>query len=250
MSDYRGSDTEYYRNYYKDKCDIAYTGEGVKNTSRMLVFCEWVRANHKPGDKILDVGCGDAIFSELMPEFEWYGIDLNTERAQKRIPADRLVAQDLMQAPYPWDDGFFDAVVCSEVWEHVWDLRIGHKEVKRLLKREGTYYISTPNFFWLQNILDHHTRIMQDVNNHWAWEHIRHYSFDTHEKFLNQCGFIVANHTGADAHFDPVTGSICRAIMQGLTEQGVQVSEAVLHKWVGQAIPFYSHTTVIAARKA
>ena len=73
---------DYYKTYYQRMGDAAYTGESRKNTSRMLVFTEWLRSYCKPGDKVLDIGCGDAIFAELMPEFDWYGIDINTEKAQ------------------------------------------------------------------------------------------------------------------------------------------------------------------------
>lgn len=240
----------YYKKYYTEMGDAAYLGEKLKQSSRMLVFCEWLRAELKPGAKVLDIGCGDAIFAELMPEFEWYGVDINVEKATKRIPAERLKTHDLMVAPYDFQTGMFDAVITSEVLEHVWDLRIVHKEVKRLLKRDGIYVISTPNWAWLQNLLEHHTRLKSEFDLPWQIEHIRHYDFDLHKKYLNEVGFVVEKHTGSCGHYDPVTANICRAIRDGLRAKGVETDENELHVFAGRGIPHLSHTTIIASKKA
>ncbi len=250
MSNDISSDSEYYQTYYKRMGEHAYLGENVKNSSRMLVFCDWLRKELKPGARVLDVGCGDAIFADLMPEFEWYGVDMNTERAEKRIPAERLKTADLMKPPYEFETSYFDAVITSEVLEHLWDLRVVHKEVKRVLKREGLYVISTPNFDWITNHLESFRRIMQDRNNHWAWEHVRHYNFDTHKKFLNDCGFVVENHQGADEHYCPIAANVAVAVQAGLRERGIEISTPELGAMIGKGIPFYMHTVVVSARKA
>lgn len=257
MSD---SANQYYKDYYTALGAEAYTGEKCKDTSRMLVFQEWLRAELKPGAKVLDIGCGDAVFARLMPEFEWHGVDINTEKASDLFDDDaglpkgalvNLCEQDLMQPPYGhWQAGTFDAIICSEVLEHLWDLRVVHKEAKRLLKRDGLYVISTPNFDWIQNHLEGFRRIMPVAGQSWTWEHIRHYNFDNHKEHLNSVGFIVEKHTGADSHYDPVTAHISRRIRDRLRERGVEIPENVLHMWCGEAIPHYSHTTVISARKA
>ncbi len=255
MSDYKSSDQEYYKTYYDRTGDAAYLGEKAKNTSRMLVFQEWLRKELKPGAKILDIGCGDAIFAELMPEFEWYGVDINLERARDRLPptdlesVPRKAEQDLMKPPYPWPEKYFDAIICSEVLEHLWDLRVVHKEAKRVLKRDGLYVISTPNFDWITNHLESFRRIMQTKEAHWTFEHVRHYNYDTHKAFLNECGFVIENHTGADAHFCPVFANAARGVREGLRARGVEVDEAELHKMIGEAVPFYQHTIVLSARK-
>ena len=250
-------DKSYYQTYYDRMKDKSYLGELAKHTSRMLVFQEWLRSYLKPGAKVLDIGCGDAIFAELMPEFEWYGVDINTERAKARIPAlspdetqCRLAEHDLMKIPYPWAPGYFDAVICSEVLEHLWDLRIVHKEAKRLLKRDGVYVISTPNFQWITNHLEHFQRIRSQFEQHWTVEHIRHYDYDIHKKYLNEVGFVIDRHTGADAHYCPIFANACRAVRDGLRKDGVEVSEERLHQLVGEGVPFYQHTVVIASRKA
>lgn len=239
-------DITYYKRYYQD-CG-AYAGEMWKHSSRFLVFQDWLREYLKPGAKILDIGCGDAVFSKLMPEFEWYGVDINIEKAAHL--GDKAKSQDLMKPPYPYESGTFDAIVCSEVLEHLWDLRVVHKEAKRLLKREGVYVISTPNFDWLQNHLEHHRAIMTDFAKCWTVEHTRHYNFDTHKKFLNDVGFVVDKHTGADGHFDPITANICATIQKRLRDKGVETNLEELHKFAGEGVPHYSHTVIVSAKKA
>jgi SAM-dependent methyltransferase len=259
-------DKSYYSTYYDRMGANSYLGEGAKHSSRMLVFCEWLRAELKPGAKVLDVGCGDAVFAELMPEFEWYGVDINTERAEKRISrvdravgycndeivteSGRLATQDLMKPPYPWPDKYFDAIISSECTEHLWDLRIVHKEAKRLLKREGPYIISTPNFQWLTNHLEHFQRIRSQFDQHWTIEHIRHYDFDLHKRYLNEVGFVVEKHQGADEMYCPIMANVANFIQAGLRERGHEISTPELGVMMGKAIPHYMHTTVIMGKKA
>ncbi len=246
----RKTDTEYYTNYYSDALENAYLGEKLKDSSRMLVFTDWIRSQVKAGGKILDIGCGDAIFAELMPEYDWYGIDINTEKAIKRIKPENLHNVDLMKDRYPFDDKSFDCIITSEVLEHVWDLRVVHKEAKRLLKREGIYIVSTPNFQWLQNHLEHFQRLRSQFEQPWTIEHIRHYDYEIHKKYLNECGFIIEKHTGADAHYDPITATISRTIRDRLRENGVEISEFKLHQWCGEALPHYAHTIILQSKKA
>lgn len=261
MSNEPKNDLEYYSSYYDRMKDKSYLGESAKHTSRMLVFQEWLRSYLKPGDRVLDIGCGDAIFAELMPEFEWYGVDINTERAIDRFrdhcernpdrPDERaLVTHDLMKPPYPWPEKYFDAIICSEVLEHVWDLRIVHKEAKRLLKRDGVYVISTPNFQWLTNHLEHFQRIRTMFEQHWTIEHIRHLDYDLHKRYLNEVGFVVDRHQGADEMYCPIMANAAQAIQFGLRERGHEISTQELGVMIGKGVPHYMHTVIIAAKKA
>jgi 2-polyprenyl-3-methyl-5-hydroxy-6-metoxy-1,4-benzoquinol methylase len=52
---------------------------------------------------------------------------------------------DLNVDTLPWDDDFFDVIICSEIIEHIFDTDRLLEQIKRVLKPSGTLIISTPN---------------------------------------------------------------------------------------------------------
>jgi SAM-dependent methyltransferase len=79
------------------------------------------RAVHRPL-RILDSGCGNGLSVDLLADrgFESWGVDLSALRKwqwRERIRRDRLACADSMRLPFA--DGFFDAILCSGVLEHV-----------------------------------------------------------------------------------------------------------------------------------
>lgn len=72
--------------------------------------------------RVLDSGCGNGEAVDLLSEagFEAWGHDLSAFRKWQWRPRerrDRLVVADGLRLPFP--DGYFDAVICSGVLEHV-----------------------------------------------------------------------------------------------------------------------------------
>jgi len=113
----------------------------------------------KRGMKVLDAGCGAG--RHLCEAFreegvEVVGIDLNLEDLRKAHGLLHLMAEekggswllirgDLTKLPFR--DGAFDAVICSEVLEHIPENREAIKELVRVLKPGGTLGVSVPRFF-------------------------------------------------------------------------------------------------------
>jgi glycosyltransferase involved in cell wall biosynthesis/ubiquinone/menaquinone biosynthesis C-methylase UbiE len=64
----------------------------------------------------------------------------------------RLVSWDLEQSPYPLEDDAFDAVVMTEVFEHLreYPIRSLH-EAARVLRPGGRLYFTTPNAAYVKN---------------------------------------------------------------------------------------------------
>lgn len=186
---------DYYEQYHKALGEKAYRLEKQKDSSRVLFIKNILEVSLKPGAKILDVGCGDFYLSKIMPQFDWHGIDVATDFS------DKIVKQDLCTAPYPFEDKTFDAVVCSEVLEHLWYPTVVHHETKRLLKDDGYFILSTPNHDNIDWVLDHHRELLYNMRYTHQTEHIRFYNFEVHQAILEQTGFKVVYHTGCDAHF-------------------------------------------------
>lgn len=94
-----------------------------------------VAALMKPGQTLVDLGCGDMPYREIVEQSGavYQGADLD-DHADLRIGADGKV--DL-------PDQTVDAVLSVQVLEHVRDLDAYCCEIRRLLRPDGTLFLST-----------------------------------------------------------------------------------------------------------
>jgi len=105
-----------------------------------------------------------------------------------------------LNKPLPFEDAFFDAVVCVEGIEHLENPHALVRESRRVLKEDGTFIVSTPN---IQNLLSRikfllfgsfryfNARI--DVADPSCAGHIHPLSFTELEMVLARNGFEVAS---------------------------------------------------------
>jgi SAM-dependent methyltransferase len=102
-------------------------------------------AKHVPiGARILDAGCGTGLNLRHLPPGS-IGLDINPRNvaaAAARLPDHRVVLGDIEAMPF--EDDEFDAVVCTEVLEHVPNARRSLDEIKRVLKPGGVLIGSVP----------------------------------------------------------------------------------------------------------
>ena len=100
-----------------------------------------------PPGALLEVGCGDGYFLAEAAKRGWkvHGIDFDEKAiAQaKALGIDQVVVGDLTTADYPADS--FDAVVMSNVIEHLHDPVATLRICRRLLKQGGRLISITPN---------------------------------------------------------------------------------------------------------
>jgi len=151
----------------------------------------------KGNERVLDAGCGDGYYLKLLhtlyPNLELYGIDIDTKalavaniNLEKELKDKKIIIYKRSINETEFKANFFDAVFSTEVLEHVPDDLGAVKEVKRVLKENGKYIFTVPNynfpFMWdplnwvLQNIFNTHIR-----SGFWAgiWnQHIRLYTID------------------------------------------------------------------------
>jgi ubiquinone/menaquinone biosynthesis C-methylase UbiE len=100
---------------------------------------------------ILDAGCGDGRYTRHIlrradPEALIAAFDLSCRmlvRARRRLKSRRVcqVSADLTRLPFP--DGFFDAIVCGWVLEHLPDPCPGLRELARVLQPGGKMLLMT-----------------------------------------------------------------------------------------------------------
>ncbi len=118
---------------------------------KRLGFIEDVLVNSIPSNgKVLDVGCGNGLISRSLGKFGFFvhGIDVSEkaiDTAKKlnlldNVKFDVLSAEELRASSEK-----YDAVICSEVLEHLQDPTALVSVLYQLLKEEGKLIVTVPN---------------------------------------------------------------------------------------------------------
>ena len=92
---------------------------------------------------VLDVGCGRKPYRHLVPAEKYIGLDLDTPELRAIGAADLYYAG----GAFPVADAGFDAVLCSQVLEHIFTPAAFLGEIHRVLRPGGTLLLTTP-FAW------------------------------------------------------------------------------------------------------
>jgi 2-polyprenyl-3-methyl-5-hydroxy-6-metoxy-1,4-benzoquinol methylase len=124
-----------------------YDFERHRNEGRGMAFAKKYLRDLKPG-KFLDVGCANGFFiNGIRQNTDWevYGVDFGSA-------AVRFAREELKLNVFPGDltetdfaDAYFDFVHINNVLEHVLDPLAVLKECRRIIKSDGTMYLSVPN---------------------------------------------------------------------------------------------------------
>jgi SAM-dependent methyltransferase len=121
----------------------------------VLLTVDLTRLGIRPGDLVLDAGCGEGrhCFGALERGARVVGVDLDRDALRKASGALRFRAHELgrlggtLQADafrLPFADARFDRVICSEVMEHVHDYRAAARELARVVRPGGTVAVTIP----------------------------------------------------------------------------------------------------------
>lgn len=89
----------------------------------------------------LNLGCGND-YIHSTKEKKWINIDDFTDFPGAKI--DKKV--NLNKIPYPFSSGYADEVKMNHVLEHLRDPRAVLKEVHRVMKKGGLFFLNVPHF--------------------------------------------------------------------------------------------------------
>lgn len=96
-----------------------------------------------PG-KVLDVGVGMGRMISHLPDWERYGVDISMgylrEAAAKGVEVCYSLVEEL-----PYQENFFDAILCTDVLEHVLDMNRAVEKILSVLKPGGVLVVRVPN---------------------------------------------------------------------------------------------------------
>lgn len=112
------------------------------------------------GLRILDIGCGDALPLFILNinirqwykvRFKCFGIDISelqiifAKNLKDILKTDNVSFSVGNFEELPYQDSFFDIIICGEVLEHLEHPEACLSEIKRVLNNDGTAIITTPN---------------------------------------------------------------------------------------------------------
>jgi len=126
----------------------------------VLLTVDLARLELRPGDLVLDAGCGEGrhCFGALERGARVVGLDLDRDSLDRGSGPLRARAKELGSFGVmlhgnafrlPFRDETFDRVICSEVMEHVHDWRGAARELARVVRPEGKVAITIPTATWL-----------------------------------------------------------------------------------------------------
>jgi ubiquinone/menaquinone biosynthesis C-methylase UbiE len=95
---------------------------------------------------VLIVGCGSHLDFEIRsPDEKIVAFDLS-HLAMRNAPRDRVDGFVADATCMPLPNGYFNLVICSEVLEHIADIRSVVREIHRVLQPNSTLVVSSPNW--------------------------------------------------------------------------------------------------------
>jgi SAM-dependent methyltransferase len=93
--------------------------------------------------RLLDVGCGSKPYRRYFRQQEYVGLDIDTKANRQAGVADFFYDG----VRFPFQDASFDAVLCNQVLEHVFNPQEFLGEIRRVLKPGGRLLLTVP-FVW------------------------------------------------------------------------------------------------------
>jgi SAM-dependent methyltransferase len=116
---------------------------------------------------LLDVGCGPATLSRLMPgSVRYHGIDIAVQE-----PAANLIEMDFVDEPISFRGQSFDLIVVQGVFEYVGGFQSRKlKEIRDLLRDGGTFVVTYTNYehrqktrYWAHNNIQQPAEFRRDL---------------------------------------------------------------------------------------
>jgi len=158
-------------------------------------------ANVRAGDRVLDVGCGEARFTAELARAgaRVLGVEVAEEPLRRARAEHPELDLRVLAGAGPWElaDAEFDVVWAGEVIEHVADTAAWLSEVRRVLRPQGALLLSTPAHGRLKLLRLALSR--RDFAEHFdpLGEHLRFYSRETLTRLVGEFGFEQVDVRGA-----------------------------------------------------
>lgn len=184
-----------------DRCPICH---GADRT-RLMMF--WLEKMGRVGEKpvsVLHVAPEYGLYLWLMrqPNIDYVGCDIDKSRYRH---IRNMVDADLTALPI--SDDRFDIVLCSHVLEHVVDDLSAMREIRRVLRPDGTALLLVPEAIDGSDP-DEDPNIVSPEERHehfGQWDHVRLYTRELFNERLTQAGFSIKSFNPFERNADEAT---------------------------------------------
>jgi len=152
---------------------------------------------HNPTAKILEIGCGDGGTGALALSERKCGyyaaVEIFPEAAAKASrQINEVVVGNVEQVQLPWEPDTFDALIMSEVLEHLVDPWATLRKIHPLLKRRALVFASSPN-------VSHRRVVSMLIRGEWNLDnagimdrtHLRWFTPKTYRELFQSSGYHV-----------------------------------------------------------
>lgn len=199
----------YYEEYWSD---AGFHPQRRMNSALEELFV----TNIQSGSKVLDVGCGNASVCGCWFQrrgCDYVGVDIS-QHAVNEARAAGVNARKIDQAsqlPYPNDT--FDAAVCLEVLEHLFQPDVAALEILRILKPGGVLIVTVPNAaYWRRRVellFGRWNPLGDDLSIEQPWRdpHIRFFTRSRLRAMLVSAGFVQSEVGGHSSEYSGLVGS-------------------------------------------
>ncbi|MGA5196493.1 class I SAM-dependent methyltransferase [Streptomyces exfoliatus] len=208
------------RDFYENPTVPVASGEArTLRQARMLADALGPVGPGRPAATVLDVGCGDgsagAIAARVLGGHRVVGIDWSQDALRRAAPRlSQVVRGELTGSGLPFASDSADAVLFSEVVEHLVDPDSALDELRRVLRPGGHLMLSTPNLgAWYNRALllagvqpvfsEVSLRRIHGRPGSEVVGHLRLYTARALREFVAASGFEVVKLAGAPFHGVP-----------------------------------------------
>jgi len=146
----------------------------IADIKRLQFIITTLNENLQKGSRVLDVGCGNGIISRGVGKegYQVHGIDISEKAIEKakalttlpNVTFDNISAEQLVA-----DGNKFDAVICSEVLEHLNHPQKLLKVLYDSLRDNGLLIVTVPNGRGPREMFVTKPIIRMQQKNNWMW---------------------------------------------------------------------------------
>jgi SAM-dependent methyltransferase len=181
--------------------NIDHYGMPTRYAQKEATYFEGERADYvavlPPDAKVLEIGCGSGATGALALSAgratRYCGVELEpSAAANAAAKLTDVIVGDVEVIDLPWPPGSFDALILSEVLEHLRDPWAALRKLRPFLKPGAVVFASSPN-------VAYHRIIRMLIAGDWRLEsdgpmdatHLRWFTPSSYATMFRACGFVV-----------------------------------------------------------